>query len=87
MTMGIGVFLFVVGAILAFAVHATVSGFSLMTAGDILMVAGVVVFAISLILTLSRRRSVSTARTGVDASGAQVTQRETVSGGPNDSVI
>lgn len=42
--MGIGasIFLIAVGAILAFAVHATISGVSVQTVGVILMVVGVI---------------------------------------------
>ncbi|MGN6444289.1 DUF6458 family protein [Amnibacterium sp.] len=60
MTMGTGVVLFVIGAILAFAVHVQTAFISLSTAGYILMVAGVVVFLIGLVLMLRGRRSVTT---------------------------
>ena len=43
------------GAILAFAVNPTVAGFSIQTAGVILMVAGVVGLVIGLFLLNSRR--------------------------------
>jgi hypothetical protein len=57
--MGIGtsIFLFAVGAILKFAVTATVSGISLATVGVILMVVGVVGLVISLFLLMAPRRS------------------------------
>jgi hypothetical protein len=47
--MGIGtsIFLIAVGAILKFAVHASVSGLSLQTVGVILMVAGVIGLVLS----------------------------------------
>jgi membrane protein implicated in regulation of membrane protease activity len=78
MTMGTGVVLFVIGAILAFAVHVQVSFISLTTAGYILMVAGVVVFLIGLVLALRGRRTVTTARTTADPQAAQgVTERST----------
>ena len=79
MTMGIGIALVVIGAILTFALHFNVAGISIMTIGDILMIAGAVVFLISLVLTLSRRRAVSTSRTSVDAAGNTVKQQETIS--------
>ena len=60
MTMGTGVVLFVIGAILAFAVRVETSFISLSTAGYILMAAGAVVFVIGLALTLRGRRSVTT---------------------------
>ncbi len=56
--MGIGtsLFLIAVGAILKFAVHASVSGVSLKTIGVILMVVGVIGLLISLIWMASARR-------------------------------
>ena len=60
--MGIGtsIFLIAVGAILKFAVHASVSGISLDTVGVILMVVGVVGLVASLIWAsmAGRRRDV-----------------------------
>ncbi|MGH3338299.1 MAG: DUF6458 family protein, partial [Propionibacteriaceae bacterium] len=55
MTIGTSIFLIAVGAILVFAVDATVAGFSIQTAGVILMVAGVVGLLIGLFLINSRR--------------------------------
>jgi sulfite exporter TauE/SafE len=61
--MGIGtsVFLIAVGAILKFAVHASVSGLSLQTVGVILMVVGVVGLIASFMWAsmASRRREVA----------------------------
>jgi hypothetical protein len=48
MGIGVSVFLFAVGAILTFAVNATVSGLDLSTVGIILMIAG----ALGLVMTL-----------------------------------
>lgn len=62
MTMGTGVVLFVIGAILAFAVHAEVAFISISTAGIILMVAGLVVFFVGLALAIRGRRVVATSR-------------------------
>ncbi|GAA2752699.1 DUF6458 family protein [Amnibacterium kyonggiense] len=76
MTMGTGVVLFVIGAILAFAVHVQTSFISLNTAGYILMVAGVVVFVIGLALTIRGRRSVTTTSTAAP-NGVAGTTRET----------
>lgn len=85
MTMGTGVVLFVIGAILAFAVNVQTSFISLSTAGYILMVAGIVVFVIGLALTLRGRRTVTTARSTVDPASAQgVTQRSTRTTDPGD---
>jgi uncharacterized membrane protein len=60
--MGIGtsIFLIAVGAILKFAVHASVSGLSLQTVGVILMVAGAIGLVLSFfwLSTAQRRRDV-----------------------------
>jgi hypothetical protein len=78
MGIGTGIFLFVVGAILTFALNFQVDWINLDLVGYILMGAGVVVFVISLIFVLRRRSTVSTTRTGVDASGTErITERET----------
>jgi Flp pilus assembly protein protease CpaA len=55
MTLGFSLFLLAVGAILRFAVTAEVAGIDLQTVGVILMVVGVLGFAITLALYLSRR--------------------------------
>ena len=67
--MGIGTSLFLtaVGAILYFAVNATVSGIEIATVGIILMVIGVVGLLISLFLLSSARR---------DARGTVVRERD-----------
>jgi len=78
MGIGTGIFLFVVGAILTFALNFQVDWINLDLVGYILMGAGVVVFVISLIFVLRRRSTVSTTRTGVDPSGTErITERET----------
>ena len=56
MGMGSGIALFVIGAILAFALHLELSWIDLNVVGYLLMAAGAVIFVISLILFLSRRR-------------------------------
>ena len=65
--MGIGtsLFLIAVGAILKFAVDATVSGIEIATVGVILMIVGVVGLLISLFFLSSARRGVATDRTVV----------------------
>ena len=76
MSIGLGIFLFVVGAILAFALNLTVDWIDLRLVGYICMVAGVVIAIIGIALLMRRRRSMSTERTGVDsATGARVTER------------
>ena len=79
MGIGSGIALFVIGAILAFAINVDMGGYvNLDLIGYILMGAGVVVFLISLILMLRRRQTETVARTSVDpASGEQVTRRST----------
>ena len=56
MGIGTGIVLFVIGAILEFALNVQVSWIDLHLVGYILMIAGAVVFVISLILLLVRRR-------------------------------
>ncbi len=63
MGMGTSIFLIAVGAILKFAVTASVSGIDLAAVGVILMVVGVVGLVISLIWLLqAKRRGVPVAR-------------------------
>jgi protein-S-isoprenylcysteine O-methyltransferase Ste14 len=82
MTLGTGVVLFVIGAILAFAVHVQNAFISLTTAGTILMAAGVVVFVIGLVLALRGRRTVTTSRVA-DPTGAPLeSERVTRSSDP-----
>ncbi|MCS5717597.1 DUF6458 family protein [Herbiconiux sp. CPCC 205763] len=84
MGIGTGIALFVIGAILAFAVNVDLGGVvNLSMIGYILMGAGFVVFLISLIFLLRRRQSVSTTRAAVDpVSGEQVTRRTRDSNDP-----
>lgn len=79
MGIGSGIALFVIGAILTFAVNIDTGGYvNLDLIGYILMGAGVLVFLISLVLMLRRRSTVSTSHTAVDpANGEQVTTRRT----------
>ena len=56
METGTSLFLIAVGAILYFAVNATVSGISITTVGLILMIVGVIGLVLSLFM-MSRRRS------------------------------
>jgi hypothetical protein len=49
LSLGVSIFLLVVGAILTFAVDVTASGFSINTVGIILMVAGVIGLLLSLL--------------------------------------
>lgn len=80
MGIGSGIFLFVIGAILAFAIHVPLAWVDLSLVGYLLMGAGLVVFVISLILVLRRRSSTVTTRSAVDPnSGERVEQHETKS--------
>ena len=77
MRIGTGIGLFVVGAILAFAIHLNNAVVSLQLIGYILMVAGVVVFILGLVFTLRKRQSITTVTSGVDSDGRAVNQRRT----------
>jgi len=68
-----GVVLFVIGAILDFAVSFAVPGVAITTIGTILMVAGVVLFVVGLVLSFRRRGATTVQRTNVDpATGSSV---------------
>jgi beta-lactamase regulating signal transducer with metallopeptidase domain len=60
--LGTSLFLIAVGAILTFAIDATVSGIDIATVGIILMIIGVVGLLISLLYLAPRRRAVVTER-------------------------
>jgi Flp pilus assembly protein protease CpaA len=60
MGIGVSVFLLALGAILAFAVNATVSGIEISTIGIILMVAGAIGLAMTMLI-FGRRDRVGTA--------------------------
>jgi hypothetical protein len=78
MSIGTGVVLFVIGAILTFALNFETGWVNLDLIGIILMVAGAVTFIVGLVLMTRRRSAVTTSRTGVDpVSGERVTQRAT----------
>ncbi len=80
MSIGTGIALFVVGAILAFALNLQVGFIDLHLVGYILMAAGLIVFIVGIVLLTRRRQAISTTRTAVDpASGEQVTRRSTES--------
>jgi Domain of unknown function (DUF6458) len=56
MTIGTSIFLIAVGAVLKFAVTASVAGISIQTAGLILMLAGLLGLVIGLFMMASQRR-------------------------------
>ena len=77
MSIGLGIFLLVVGAILVWALDVTVTGINLQLVGYILLAAGALVTILGIVLMTRRRNSVSTTRTIADpANGEQVTRRE-----------
>ncbi|MFD4420946.1 DUF6458 family protein [Agromyces sp. NPDC058484] len=77
MSLGLGIVLFVIGAILAFALNLTVDWINLQLVGYILMGAGAIVIILGIILLARRRRSVATSHTSVDpATGDRVTRNE-----------
>ncbi len=78
--------MFVVGAVLAFAVNLENSFIDLDMVGYLLMGAGFIVFVLGLIFMMRKRQSVTTVQSGVDATGAAVTERRTSSTPPNDVV-
>jgi hypothetical protein len=56
MGIGVSIVLIAIGAILAFAVHASVSGVSLVAIGIILMVAGAIGLVVTLAIFVPRHR-------------------------------
>lgn len=72
MGIGVGIFFIAVGAVLAFAVEASVSGVDIQTVGVILMIVGVLGVIVDLIIFAPRRRTV------VDGGTAATTQRTVV---------
>jgi membrane-bound ClpP family serine protease len=80
MSIGAGIFMFVVGAILAFALRVEASWIDLQLVGYLLMAGGVVTVLIGLVFLFRRRSAVSTTRSAGDpVSGERVTQRSTTS--------
>lgn len=85
MSIGTGIVLIVIGAILEFALNITVSWIDLHLVGYILMIAGAVVVVLGLIFTLRRKRTVTTNRTSVDPqSQVQTTRRSTSASGDEE---
>ncbi|HEY8281330.1 MAG TPA: DUF6458 family protein [Leifsonia sp.] len=83
MSLGTGIVLFVIGAILAFALNVQLSWVDLHLVGYILMIAGAVGIILGIVLLTRRRQSVATSRTAVDpATGERVSRRTTDSDDP-----
>ena len=57
MGIGVSIFLIAIGAILTFAVNATLSGVSIQTVGVILMIAGALGLIVTLMVFAPRRRA------------------------------
>jgi hypothetical protein len=77
MSIGLGIFLFVVGAILVWALNIQVDWIDIDFVGYLMMGAGALVFILGLVLLTRKRSSVSTTRSGVDpVSGERIVQRE-----------
>ncbi|QBI52082.1 DUF6458 family protein [Streptomonospora litoralis] len=55
MGIGLGIFLFVIGAVLSFGITAEIAGLDLNAIGTIFMAAGVVVVVLTIILMVVRR--------------------------------
>jgi hypothetical protein len=66
MSLGAGIFLFAVGAILAFAINITVDWIDLQVVGYILMAAGLLGIVLGVVLIARKRTAVSTTSSGVD---------------------
>lgn len=80
MSIGAGVVLIVIGAILTFAVNVDVTWVDLHLVGYILMGAGIVVFVVGLVLMARRRRSETVTRTALDpATNERITRQSTSS--------
>jgi len=85
MSIGTGIVLFVIGAILTFAVNLENSVVNLDMIGYLLMGAGFIVFVIGLVLMMRKRESVTTVRSGVGADGVGVSERRTATT-PDDAI-
>jgi hypothetical protein len=86
MSIGTGIVLFVIGAVLTFGLNVQADWIDLDLVGYIFMGAGLIVFIVGLVLTLRKRQSVTTVSDGVDASGNRVSRRST-SETPDDVVM
>ena len=77
MSIGLGIFLFVVGAIMVWALNIQVDWIDVDLVGYILMGAGALIFVLGLVLLTRRRSSISTTRSAVDpVSGERTVQQE-----------
>ncbi|NEN05124.1 hypothetical protein G3T36_04495 [Diaminobutyricibacter tongyongensis] len=79
MSLGTGIVLFVIGAILAFALKVQVGWINIELVGYILMAAGVIMVILGIIFLARRRSSVTTARAGVDPVTGDRVERQVTS--------
>lgn len=89
MSIGAGIFMVVLGAILAFAVDPSLGGgvASLGLIGYILMGAGVVVALIGAVFLFKKRTTTTTASTVDSATGVRIDRQSTVQSDPNTPVV
>lgn len=77
MSIGFGILLIAIGAVLAYALNITVEWIDLGLVGIILMVAGAIVTVLGIVFAVRRRRSVAETRTVADpVAGERVTRTE-----------
>lgn len=81
MSIGAGIALFVIGAILVYAVNADVPYVDLDLIGYILMGAGAVIFVLGLIFLFRRRSTAQITRTVDPVAGERVTETESRTSG------
>lgn len=81
MSIGTGIALFVIGAILVFAVDVDVEYVNLDMIGYIMMGAGVVVFLLGIVMLARRRQSEQVTRTVDPVAGERVTHSTTSTSG------
>ena len=79
MSIGGGILLIVIGAILAFALNVQLDWVNLALVGYILMGAGVIITLIGIVLLARRRRSDTVTRTAVDPTGNERVTRQSTS--------
>ena len=79
MGIGFSIFLLALGAILAFAVNATVAGLDISIVGWILMGAGVIGLVLTMVVLAPRRRRVVTETTAAPAASVERQVTEDVS--------
>ncbi|CAN5336852.1 hypothetical protein BH09ACT1_BH09ACT1_13090 [soil metagenome] len=83
MSLGSGIVLFVIGAILAFAVNVQVAWLDLHLVGYILMIAGILGIILGIVLITRRRQTTATTRSAVDpVNGDRVSRRTVDRDGP-----